>query len=262
MSITTIGFDGDDTLWHNETHLAITQEWFRQLLASYAEGQDIDQRLFETEMRNLRLFGYGVKGFTLSMIETAIEVSKARVTAREIQAILDAGKQMLERPVELLGGVRETLERLAGSYRLMLITKGDLFHQESRVAASGLGELFAAVEIVSEKDEATYRRVLRRHGIAVSEFLMVGNSLRSDVSPVIAIGGRAAYVPYHTTWQHEVAAEAPSGGYWELAAITELAEKLAEDRTPAASGEDTGQRVPAPVPGPSNPCQTGRAGQP
>ena len=240
MSIRVIGFDGDDTLWHNETHFAMTQERFRHLLSSYAEGQDIDRRLFETEMRNLRLFGYGIKGFTLSMIETAIEVSEGRVTAREIRTILDAGKAMLEHPVELVGGVRETLERLAGSYRLMLITKGDLFHQESRVAGSGLGELFTAVEIVSEKDEGTYRRILRRHDIAAGEFLMVGNSLRSDVLPVIAVGGRAAYVPYHATWQHEAAAEASSGGYWELTAISELPGKLGDphSRDAGASGLD------------------------
>ena len=226
MSIRVVGFDGDDTLWHNETHFALTQKIFRELLRPYADDASLDAQLFETEMRNLQLIGYGVKGFVLSMIETAIQVSEGRVTAHQIQTILDAGKQMLERPVELLGGVRETLEQLTGSYRLILITKGDLFHQESRVAGSDLGELFSAVEIVSEKDEGTYRRILRRHDIAAGDFLMVGNSLRSDVLPVIAIGGQAAHVPYHTTWQHEAAAEAPSGGYWPLSDITELLERL------------------------------------
>ena len=150
------------------------------------------------------------------MIETAIEVSEGRVTARELQAILDAGKALLARPVELLPGVRETLEALADTYNLMLITKGDLFHQESRIAASGLGELFSALEIVSEKDAATYERVFRRYHLDPATFLMVGNSLRSDILPIVALGARAVYIPYEITWQHEVAnpAHAAHDNWW------------------------------------------------
>lgn len=229
MTIRTIAFDGDDTLWHNETYFALTQERFRDLVRPYADEARIEARLFETETRNLRLFGYGAKGFTLSMIETAIELSEGRVTAREIAAILDYGKTLLDRPVEVLDGVRATLERLAGSYELLLITKGDLLQQESRIAGSGLGELFAGIEIVSEKDRATYERILRRRGIGADGFLMVGNSLRSDVLPVVELGARAVYVPYHITWQHEVVHDvAGREGYWELTSIADLPTLLGE----------------------------------
>ena len=228
--IQTIAFDADDTLWHNETLFAVTQAEISALLRPYTDEATLQARLLETETRNLRLFGYGAKGFTLSMIETAIEVSEGRVTAREIQAILDGGKALLAHPVELLPGVRETLEELAGRYNLMLITKGDLFHQESRIAASGLGDLFSALEIVSEKDEPTYERVFRRYHLDPATFLMVGNSLRSDILPVVALGARAIYIPYEITWQHEVAdpRAAAHDGWWELASIAELPGKLAE----------------------------------
>ena len=201
--ISTIGFDGDDTLWHNEGVFSMTQDKFRQLLLRYVPPSDVDSRLYATEVRNLRLFGYGVKGFTLSMIETAIEVSEKRVTATDIQRLIDFGKAMLEHPVQLIDGARSVLERLAGRYTLILITKGDLFDQESKLARSGLADAFSKIEIVSEKDELTYRRILQRHAIRPADFLMVGNSLRSDVLPVIGIGGTGVHVPYVTTWQHE-----------------------------------------------------------
>src|SRR5207302_1743766 len=148
---------------------------------------------------NLRLFGYGVKAFTLSTIETAIEVTHGSVTADEIQAILDFGKELLDHPVQLLDGVAAAIDGLAGK-RLVLITKGDLFHQEAKVAGSGLGDRFSSIEIVSEKDQATYRRVLHRLGVAPEQFVMVGNSLRSDVAPVVALGGRGVHVPYTHVW--------------------------------------------------------------
>lgn len=223
----TIGFDGDDTLWHNETFFAMTQEQYRDLLRPYASGVALDDRLYETEVRNLRLFGYGAKGFTLSMIETAIEVSEGAITAREVQRIIDAGKALMERPVELIDGVRPTLEHLAGSHTLLLITKGDLFDQESRVAGSGLGDLFAGVEIVAEKDPPTYARILQRYGVAPGEFLMVGNSVRSDILPVVALGALAVHIPYHVTWRHEHV-EGAHEGWWELEAITELPALLRE----------------------------------
>jgi putative hydrolase of the HAD superfamily len=222
--IDAIGFDGDDTLWHNEPIFSMTQARFRELLAHVVDPKEIDRRLLETERKNLRLFGYGVKGFTLSMIETAIEVSGGRVPASDIQAILDAGKAMLDHPVELLAGVRETLEALAPSHDLWLITKGDLFDQESKLARSGLAPLFDAVEIVSEKDPSAYRRILERRAVPADRFVMVGNSIRSDVLPVRAIGARAVHVHYPVTWALEEVehAGAEAEGFVEIARIDEL----------------------------------------
>jgi putative hydrolase of the HAD superfamily len=221
--IKTIGLDGDDTLWHNETIFSMTQEKFRRLLLPYVPGAEIDERLLRTEVRNLRLFGYGIKGFTLSMIETAIELSHGRVAAGAIQEIIELGKAMLDHPVEPLEGVRDVVESLGDDYELVLITKGDLFDQESKLARSGLAECFAAVEVVSEKDEACYRRILGRRGVAPGQFVMVGNSVRSDILPVLAIGGQAVHIPYAVTWAHE-AAEPPerAPGYWRLGSMAEL----------------------------------------
>ncbi len=201
--VDVIAFDGDDTLWHNETLFSVTQEKFRALLRPYVEEADIDASLLATEKRNLALFGYGIKGFTLSMIETAIEVSGGRVETTDIQRLIDYGKSMLDHPVELLDGVSEIVDSLRQHYRLMLITKGDLFDQESKIARSGLADLFWKIEIVSEKDPATYRRLFNAHDIAPEEFLMVGNSVKSDILPVLEVGGRAVHVPYHVTWEHE-----------------------------------------------------------
>lgn len=201
----TIAFDADDTLWHNETLFAVTSEQISALLAPYAEPESLHRRLIETERRNLRLFGYGVKGFTLSMIESAIEVSDGKVSAGEIQTILEAGKRLLAHPIELLPGVRAALEDLGRHHNLMMITKGDLFHQESRIAMSGLGELFSAVEIVSEKNQETYRRIVRRYHLDLDRFVMVGNSVKSDILPVLEIGARAIHIPYEITWELEMA---------------------------------------------------------
>lgn len=203
--ITCLAFDADDTLWHNETLFAMTQEELYQRLRPYAEEEQLHHRLIETERRNLRLYGYGVKGFTLSMIETALEVTEGRVPSEEIRAILEAGKKLLSHPIELLPGVRETLLELNQHYNLMLITKGDLFHQESRIAASGLGEFFGSIEIVSEKDPATYQKLLTRYHLQAEHFVMVGNSLRSDILPVVEVGGRAVHIPYEVTWELEKA---------------------------------------------------------
>jgi len=205
----TLAFDADDTLWHNESLYSVTQEQITQLLLPYTDSETLSRRLLETEKRNLRLFGYGVKGFTLSMIESAIEVSQGRVTATEIQTILDAGKNLLAHPIELLPEVRTTLENLQSTYNLMLITKGDLFHQESRVAMSGLGELFTAVEVVSEKDVPTYQRILTRYHIKPEDFIMIGNSVRSDILPVVELGARAVHIPYVITWELEHAEVPP-----------------------------------------------------
>jgi len=201
--IDVIAFDADDTLWHNEPIYLTTHDKFKELLRQYHNEEWIAPRLNETEIRNLQHFGYGIKGFTLSMIETAIELSEGRVSVNEIQAIIGFGKEMLQAPVELLDGVAETIVQLAESYELMLITKGDLFDQEAKIARSGLGDYFSRIEVVSEKDVDTYKRITAKHGIAPQRFLMVGNSLKSDILPVIAMGGRAVYIPYKTTWVHE-----------------------------------------------------------
>ena len=223
MGVRTVAFDGDDTLWHTEGLFSMTQDRFRALLADAVEGDVLDARLLETERENVAVYGYGVKGFTLSMIETAIEVTNGNVAADRIYQILSFAKDQLSHPVELLPHVTETLDALAGRYRLLLITKGDLFDQESKIARSGLAERFDAIEVVPEKEPDIYRRILERHGIGAAEFLMVGNSVRSDVLPVLEVGGRAALVPYHLTWELEVA-EPPRAhdGYWEIEHIGQV----------------------------------------
>ena len=214
--IRVIAFDADDTLWHNETYYRDAEAAFRRMLSAYHEEDWIQERLFATEMRNLGHFGYGIKSFVLSMIETAVELTEGRVTGPEIQAIVDLGREMLAHPVELLPHVEEALGALQGRYRLMLITKGDLLDQEAKLARSGLDAFFQAVEVVSEKDEAAYRAILARHRIAPSEFLMVGNSVRSDILPVVELGGRAVHVPYATTWIHEHVEDADTSRFGTL----------------------------------------------
>ncbi|MBS0360368.1 MAG: HAD family hydrolase [Proteobacteria bacterium] len=223
MAITTVGLDADDTLWHNETIFRLTQDRFRALMADYAEPEFLDARLAEVERRNLALYGYGVKGFTLSLIETAMDVTRGEPPGRMIADILAAGREMLSHPVEPLPGVPEALHELSQHYRLILITKGDLLHQEQKLAASGLGELFVGVEIVSEKDADTYDRVFSRHGTGPQQAAMCGNSLRSDVLPALEAGAWAAHIPYHLTWAHEHA-EPPAGHprFAELKSIGEF----------------------------------------
>lgn len=227
--VTVVGLDGDDTLWHNESIFAATHERLRALVAQYAAPADIDTWLLATEQRNLALFGYGVKGYTLSLIETAIACTDERITAADIATIIGWGKDMLAHPVELLDGVAETVAQLAGAFRLALITKGDFFHQQSKIARSGLAEHFDVIEIVAEKDPDTYRSVLARAAIDPATFVMVGNSLRSDVLPVIATGGRAVHVPYHLTWEHEQVSdhEHDRRRYTRLGDIRELPDLLA-----------------------------------
>jgi putative hydrolase of the HAD superfamily len=224
VRIEVVAFDGDDTLWHNETIFSMTQERFERLLSPYVDASAVHERMLATERENVALFGYGIKGFTLSMIETAIEITDGRVTSREISTIVEFGKEMLQHPTELLDGAREAIELMATRARVLLITKGDLFDQESKLARSGLGELFDGIEIVSEKDEARYERVLAQHGVAPERFLMVGNSMRSDVLPVVRIGGRAVHVPYEVTWALEELDddEVPAGAWWRIAHLSEL----------------------------------------
>jgi putative hydrolase of the HAD superfamily len=224
MSIKVLAFDGDDTLWHNESRFNVTQGELRELVRRHVPDADVDSHLFEVEMRNLGLYGYGIKAFTLSMLETAIQLTDGRIPAGDLQVILDWGKRMLTAPTELLDGVEAALRSAGESYSLLLITKGDLFDQESKLARSGLGDLFAGVEILSDKTAATYGALLKRRGIEPAEFVMVGNSLRSDVAPVVELGARAVHIPYHVTWNHEhLPDEAlPPTGWYRLGGIGEL----------------------------------------
>ncbi|MBN9035578.1 MAG: HAD family hydrolase [Rhizobiales bacterium] len=221
--LTTIGFDADDTLWQNEQFFRMTEERFRALLAGHMDADQLGARLLEAEKRNLGRYGFGIKGFMLSMIETAIEVSGGDVPASTIGDILGLGREMLAHPVETLPGVRETLEELADSHRLVLITKGDLFDQERKLAASGLGELFDAVEIVSDKKADTYRRIFARHGDGPERAMMIGNSLKSDVVPAIEAGGWGVYVPHELTWVLEhVDAPVDQPKFREVSAIHDV----------------------------------------
>ncbi len=219
-----IGFDADDTLWHNEIIFERSHERYRALLARHHGAATVDRTLFATEMRNLDLYGYGVKGFTLSAIETAIQLTAGKISAAEIQELLALGREMLAHPVELLEGAAEILHELAPRHRLLLITKGDLRDQERKLAKSALGAHFGAVEIVSEKDRATYAQILRRHAIAPERFLMVGNSIKSDILPVLALGGAGVHVPYHLLWAHERVEEKPAapGRFFQIASLREL----------------------------------------
>ena len=206
--LTTIGFDADDTLWQNEQFFRATEKRLSALLTEHGDHEHIAARLLAAEKRNLALYGFGIKGFTLSMIETAVEITNGEVPGSVIGEILAAGREMLSHPIEPLPYARETVEKLAGSYRLVLITKGDLFDQERKLAQSGLGDLFEAVEIVSDKSAATYTRVFGRHGDGPQSSMMVGNSLKSDVVPAIDAGGWGVHVPHELTWEIEHA-EAP-----------------------------------------------------
>jgi putative hydrolase of the HAD superfamily len=205
--LTTIGFDADDTLWENEHFFRLTEQHFIELLSDYADPAQLATRLLDAEKRNLAHYGFGIKGFTLSMIETAIEVTDGKVPGEIIGRIVNAGREMLSHPIQTLPHVHDTLEGLAGTHNLILITKGDLFDQERKLAQSGLGDFFDAIEIVSDKTEATYTRIFARHGDGAPLSMMVGNSLKSDVLPAIEAGGWGTYVPHGLTWEYERAEE-------------------------------------------------------
>lgn len=198
--VSVIGFDADDTLWQNEQYYKLTESHFRSLLADYAEGDHVSERLLEAEKRNLAHYGFGIKGFTLSMIETALEITEGRAPSSVISEILAIGRDLLSHPVECLPHAREALEALRGHYFLVLITKGDLFDQERKLAQSGLGDYFDAVEIVSDKTATTYRRIFGKHGEGPERAMMIGNSLKSDVVPAIAAGAWGVFVPHELTW--------------------------------------------------------------
>lgn len=225
--IKVIGFDADDTLWVNETYFRETEEAFADLLERYETKNKIDQELFKKEMENLELYGYGIKGFVLSMIESALELSNNNVSQETLGKILDLGKKMISHPVELIDGVEEVLEKLHNKYRLIVLTKGDLLDQERKLERSGLSEYFHHVEVLSDKKPHNYKNLLDHLEIPVSEFLMIGNSLKSDVMPIIELGGQAVHVPFHTTWAHEMVPEKErTNGHLTLESITDLLKYL------------------------------------
>lgn len=229
-SLTTIGFDADDTLWHNERFFKLTQDRFADLLADHAPREDLGKALLAAERRNLGQYGFGIKGFVLSMIETAIEVTDDRVPASVIRELLAAGREMLAHPIDLLPHAREAVKTAAARFRVVLITKGDLLDQERKLAQSGLGDLFHAVEIVSDKTPEVYARIFSRHGDGPERAAMVGNSLKSDVIPVLQAGGWGIHVPQGLIWDLE-RAEAPTGHprFRELADLSGVAAFLSDE---------------------------------
>jgi putative hydrolase of the HAD superfamily len=226
--IEVIGFDADDTLWHNETLYHQSKEELSQILVDYREPQEIKAWLDQTEVANIEYYGYGIKSFTLSMIETAINVSDGKVTAKEIKEIITIAKRMLTAPVDLVDGAEDTLIKLSSDHTLMLITKGDQFEQERKIEASGIAHYFRYLEVVGEKSEASYRKILGQYNLDPINFLMVGNSLRSDILPVLRIGGQAVHIPNEQTWFHENASqdEIREVEYAELERLSQLPEYL------------------------------------
>lgn len=218
-NINTIAFDADDTLWRNEDIFIHAQDEFIKLLLPYHEESYIRSHLAEIQVSNLENFGYGVKGFTLSMIETAIELTEGRVSGSEIHEIIQLAKCMLASPVELLPNIEAVLQELKGKFKLLVITKGDLLDQESKLARSGIADYFDIIEVVSEKTEEAYRQILERHKISTEQFLMVGNSLKSDILPILDLGAQAVHIPYHSTWEHEQVTEDTLSNYPQLQSL-------------------------------------------
>jgi putative hydrolase of the HAD superfamily len=205
QAIEWVGFDGDDTLWRSEDYYRAAELEFENIIGQYIDLTDARslEHLLEVERRNLRVFGYGAKGMTLSMIESAVQLTGERISARDIHRVIEIGRATLQHPVELIDGIREAVESIASGHQIVLITKGHLFHQESKIERSGLADLFRRIEVVSEKDAPTYARVLRELDVPAGRFAMIGNSLRSDIEPVLALGGWGVHMPYHVTWAHE-----------------------------------------------------------
>ena len=223
--IKVIGFDADDTLWVNETYFREAELEFARLLSPYETANKIDQELFKKEMANLELYGYGVKAFVLSMVESAIELSNHQISTETLNKILDIGKNMLNKPVELLEGVEEVLKALSGKYRLILATKGDLLDQERKLEKSNLAGYFHHIEVLSDKKEVNYERLLGHLDIDPDEFLMIGNSLKSDILPLVNIKAHAIHVPFHTTWVHEMVDEKETNGK-EYATVGKISDIL------------------------------------
>ncbi|AZQ57717.1 HAD family hydrolase [Maribacter sp. MJ134] len=225
--VKVIGFDADDTLWVNETYFRHAEERFAELLEGYETKNKIDQELFKMEMKNLELYGYGIKGFMLSMIESALELSDNNISQATLLELLNLGKEMIAHPVELLDGVEEVLESLQGRYRLIVLTKGDLLDQERKLSKSNLSTYFHHVEVLSDKKERNYKDLLDHLEISTNEFLMIGNSLKSDVLPLVNIGAKAVHVPFHTTWKHEEIEEPKEKkGYLTVQKLVDVLEYL------------------------------------
>ena len=220
--IKIIGFDADDTLWVNELYYKEIEKEFCELMSDYLPPEELSEALFTTEIQNLELYGYGAKGFVLSLIETAISISNGNVSIATITKIISTGKALLNREIEILDGVKELLPQLKQQYHLIIATKGDLLDQERKLKKSGLLPFFHHIEIMSDKQESDYQKLIKNLGILPEEFLMVGNSLKSDILPVLAIGGKAVYVPYHTTWQHETIDDVPGFEYQTVEKISDL----------------------------------------
>jgi putative hydrolase of the HAD superfamily len=237
-----IAFDADDTLWHNERLYLQTQAKLAGLLAGYGvDSKTLEERLYQTENHNIRVFGYGIKSFTLSMIETGIELTGGRLSGPDVLVIIDLARAQLDAPVELLEHVRAAVSRLAARHRLMMITKGDLLDQETKLARSGLGEFFRDIEVVSDKTPQSYARLFKNHVLAPGNVLMVGDSLRSDILPVLELGGYAVYIPYPGAWLHE-AAEAPASGtprYYRLEQLGQLPRLLEQLELPGSLSENS-----------------------
>jgi len=203
MNLKVIAFDADDTLFVNEPYFQETEEKFCALMSDYLSHQGLSQELFKTEIANLELYGYGIKGYILSMIEAAMRISNKTISIEVVEKITEYGKELLQKPIELLDGVEETLQALSGKYKLVVATKGDLLDQRRKLHNSGLGHYFHHIEVMSDKKERDYEDLLKRLEIKAEEFFMIGNSLKSDVLPVLNIGGHAVHIPFHTTWEHE-----------------------------------------------------------
>ncbi|MCW5519553.1 HAD family hydrolase [Aureitalea sp. L0-47] len=207
QNIKAIAFDADDTLWVNEPFFRNAEKEFCELMVDYLDEEQCNRLLFEVEMQNLPLYGYGIKPFTLSLIEAAIRFSDGKVPISVINTLIERGKKMLQEPVEVLDGIEDTLKRLNGNYRLIMATKGDLLDQQRKLIKSGLEPYFHHIEIVSDKTEAQYSKLVKHLDVTPEEFLMVGNSVKSDILPVLNIGAHAFHIPFHTTWEHEVVKE-------------------------------------------------------
>lgn len=203
MPIEVIGLDADDTLWESEAHFVDVEERFRALISAYDSSDEVQKHLYAVERRNLEFFGYGVKSFTLSMIETAIQLTDGQVSGDDVATIVGWGKQMMRHPVDLLDGVADAVAALATEFRVFIITKGDLLHQEAKVAQSGLAELIEDLDVLTEKDTAAYELLLQRRGVDAKTFLMAGNSVKSDVLPVLALGAQGVHIPHGVTWEFE-----------------------------------------------------------
>ncbi|MBN7134823.1 haloacid dehalogenase [Lysobacter enzymogenes] len=235
-----VGFDADDTLWRSQDYFDQAQLDFERIVGQYVDLGDarLHERLYEIEKNNIGVFGYGVKGMTLSMIEAAVAITGQRIGAADLHRIVELGKDLLRHPVEMLPGIAEAVAAIAADFEIVLITKGDLFHQEAKVKQCGLADLFRRIEIVSEKDAGTYARLLREFGLPAAQFAMIGNSLRSDIAPVLELGGWGIHVPYHTTWAHEneaeVAADAPR--LRRVASAAELPQTVRELARTAEAG--------------------------